>query len=66
MYAQGGIVERIVHVRQLISDPSDFNPSEAFSQLQLIEKDCTASDNDTLKAVYWGLKGQTLFFLGRY
>lgn len=66
MYAQEGIVERIVHVRQLISDPSDFNPSEAFSQLQLIEKDCTASDNDTLKAVYWGLKGQTLFFLERY
>lgn len=66
MYAQDGIVDRIVHVRHLISDSSVFNPSEAFSELQLIEKDCTASDNDTLKAVYWGLKGQTLFFLERY
>ena len=47
MYAQDGIVERIVHVRHLISDSSDFNPSEAFTQLQLIEKDCAASDNDT-------------------
>lgn len=66
MSAQDGIYERIAHVRNLISDSSDFNPSEAFSQLQLIEKDCTASDNDTLKAVYLSLKGQTLFLLERY
>ena len=66
MYAQDGIVERIVRVRHLISDSSDFNPSEAFTQLQLIEKDCAASDNDTLRAVFWGLKGQALFFMERY
>lgn len=66
MSAQDGIDERIANVRHLISDSLDLNPSEAFSQLQLIEKDCLASNNDTLKAVFWGLKGQTLFFLERY
>ena len=55
MYAQDkwdNIVDRIVYVRHLLTDSADLNPNEALSQLLLIEKDCTASDNDTLKGVF--------------
>lgn len=55
MYAQDkwdNIVDRIVYVRHLLTDSADLNPNEALSQLLLLEKDCTASDNDTLKGVF--------------
>lgn len=61
MFAQDNIVDRIVYVRHLVSDSVDYNPREALSQLQLLEKDCQTSDNDTLEAVYLELKGQALF-----
>lgn len=66
MFAQDNIVDRIVYVRHLVSDSVDYNPREALSQLQLLEKDCQTSDNDTLEAVYLELKGQALFSLERY
>lgn len=65
-FAQDDIVDKIVHVRTLLSDASQFNPNEALSQLQLIEEQCVSSDNDTLKAVFASLKGQTLYFMERY
>ncbi len=66
MFAQDNIVDRIVYVRHLVSDSVDYNPREALSQLQLLEKDCQTSDDDTLKAVYLELKGQALYSLERY
>ncbi len=66
MFAQDDIVNRIVYVRHLVSDSADYNPKEALCQLQLMEKDCMVSDNDTLKGVYLELKGQALYSLERY
>ncbi len=60
------IVDKIIYARHLITDSLAFNPTEALSQLQMIEKECTDLDNDTLKAVFYELKGQTLISLEKY
>lgn len=61
--AQDNIIETIVRARTMIQQ---IKPNEAYSQLMLVEKECMASDNDTLKAIYLGLKGQSLHDLERY
>lgn len=61
--AQDNVIETIVRARTMIQQ---IKPNEAYSQLMLIEKECMASDNDTLKAIYLGLKGQSLHDLERY
>ena len=62
-FAQNDIVDGIVHIKKLLSD---FKSDEALSQIHYIEEQCLSSENDTLKAVFHKLKGQTLYFLGRY
>lgn len=64
-FAQNDIVERLLHVRFLLSDTPQYNPSEALSELLQIEEQCTSSDNDTIKAFFSMLEGQALFNMHR-
>ena len=65
-YAQDDVVDQIVHIRKLLSDPSDYNPQEAFSHLQQIEKKIPFEKNDTIKAVFYSLKGDALYGIENY
>lgn len=60
------IVDKMVYSRHLLTDSADLNPNEALSQLLLIEKDCAEFDNDSLKGIFFALKGQSLFSMEKY
>ena len=66
VHAQDSIVDKIINVRNLLASTSELDHKEALSQLLSIEKECAQSSNDTLKAVFGGLKGQALFMEGKY
>lgn len=62
-YAQEDIVEKVVRVRQLVTE---IKTNEAFSLIAQIEQQCMQSTNDTLRAVFLELKGQVLLDIGNY
>lgn len=64
--AQDDIIGTIIHVRELTNSAPRENSRQALAELNEIEKYCTASDNDTLKAVFLELKGQTLLNIEKY
>ena len=62
-YAQEDIVEKVIRVRQLVTE---IKTNEALSLIVQIEQQCMQSTNDTLKAVFLELKGQALLDIGNY
>ena len=62
-YAQEDVVEKVIHVRQLITETKT---NEALSLIAQIEQQCMLSPNDTLKAVFLELKGQALLDVEKY
>jgi tetratricopeptide (TPR) repeat protein len=62
-YAQGDIVEKVIRLRQLITDVKTHDALDLINQ---IENECSKSDNDTLKAVFLELKGQALLDNEKY
>lgn len=61
--AQEDVVEKVIHIRQLVTGGKT---NEALALTTQVERQCTQSTNDTLKAVFLELKGQTLFAVGNY
>ena len=57
-YAQKDIVEKIVHLRQLVNSVG--TTKEALSLVKQIENHYLESNNDTIKAIFLELKGQAL------
>ena len=62
-YAQEDIIEKIICLRQLVTD---VKTHDALVLIKEIENECSKSDNDTLKAVFLELKGQTLLNIEKY
>ena len=62
-YAQEDVIEKVIRVRQLITET---RTNEALSLIAQIEQQCMQSPNDTLKAVFLELKGQALLDIGNY
>ena len=62
-YAQEDIVEKIIRIRQLVTEAKT---NEALTIIAQIEQQCMQSTNDTLKAVFLELKGQALFNVEKY
>lgn len=62
-YAQEGVVEKVIRVRQLITET---RTNDALSLIAQIEQQCMQSPNDTLKAVFLELKGQALLDVENY
>ena len=62
-YAQEDIVEKIIRIRQLVTEAKT---NEALTIIAQIEQQCMQSTNDTLKAVFLELKGQSLLDIGNY
>lgn len=64
--AEDDLVSRIVHIRELIYGSSTTPLREVLGQLRQIEKEVNKENNDILYAVYYSLKGQTLYLLEDY
>lgn len=64
--AQDDVIYKLTEIRKMVYDSTEYNPSKALSQLEIIDKECTTNSNDTLKAVYNSLRGQTLYSLQKY
>lgn len=62
-YAQEDVAEKVIRVRQLITET---RTNEALSLIAQIEQQCMQSPNDTIKAVFLELKGQALFDVENY
>lgn len=62
-YAQENIVEKVIRLRQLVIDTKT---QEALALIKQIENECINSDNDTIKAIFLELKGQTLLDIEKY
>ena len=62
-YAQEDMVEKVIRVRQLVTE---VKTNEALSLIAQIEQQCMLSPNDTLKAVFLELKGQALLDVENY
>lgn len=62
-YAQEDIVEKVIRLRQLVTD---IKTHDALDLINQIENECLKSNNDTLKAVFLELKGQALLDNEKY
>ena len=62
-YAQKDLVEKVIRVRQLVTE---VKTNDALTLIAQIEQQCMHSTNDTLKAVFLELKGQALLDIGNY